>query len=162
MLFTGPDLSGRLKNAHHHSDKDAANRPKHGRAKVVIQTVSSERSLWEQMESSARAVASNLPQYFPIPENDEPWGPGFAEWTNTARASCLFPGHEPNLPSALGFPPEKFRFKVSADVATLDGRPPQERILWGKPLNEEDSRPEPDLRHGRGWLEALQDGLIGG
>ena len=57
--------------------------------------------------------------------------------------------------------PEKFRRQVESAVATLVDRPEQERLLWIKSWNEwaEGNHLEPDLRDGRGWLEALRDGL---
>ena len=102
----------------------------------------------------ARIIALYLPQYHPIPENNEWWGPGFTEWMNVVKAKPLFRGHvQPKIPADLGFydlrlPETREQQAMLAKEAGIEGfcyyhywfggkqlleRPFQEVLTSGKP-----------------------------
>lgn len=114
-------------------------------------------------EPKVRILSSYLPQFHPIPENDEWWGKGFTEWTNVGKARPLFKGHyQPKVPSELGYydlrMPEVRQ--AQADLAREHGIEAfcywhywfgHGKQLLERPFNEVLSSGKPDFPFCLGW-----------
>lgn len=122
---------------------------------------------------AATAIAFYLPQYHPVKENDEWWGKGFTEWTNTARARRLFPGHQqPRVPGELGF----YDLRVAetriaqADLAREHGIAAfcywhywfAGRRILERPFNEVLASGEPDFPFCLAWANQTWTGVAHG
>jgi Glycosyltransferase WbsX len=140
-----------------------------GVVKWRIEPLASDRPIFEPRR--ARLLAFYLPQFHPVPENDEFWEPGFTEWTNVVRARPLFPGHrQPRLPGCLGFydlrvaetRAEQARLARSAGIEGFvywhywfgDGR----RILE-RPFTEVLDSGEPDFPFALAWANQSWTGI---
>ena len=118
----------------------------------------------------ARVLALYLPQFHPVPENDEWWGGGFTEWTNVTRARRLFPGHrQPDLPGELGFTDLRLPEVRAAQAALARAHGVEAFCYWHywfggrrlleRPFTEVLESGEPDFPFCLGWANESWTGI---
>jgi lipopolysaccharide biosynthesis protein len=118
----------------------------------------------------ARGIAFYLPQFHPIPENDEWWGPGFSEWTNTAKARPLFRNHhQPHVPADLGFYDLRLEASREAQAALAERYGLEAFCYWHywfagrrileRPYEELLASGRPDFSFCLGWANQTWTGI---
>lgn len=112
--------------------------------------------------NNTKVIALYLPQYHPMKENNEWWGPGYTEWTSVAKAKPLYKGHDqPKLPADLGFYDLRLSEsrKMQAELAKRAGISAfcyyhywfEGRQLMERPLNEVIEEGTPDIPFCLAW-----------
>jgi lipopolysaccharide biosynthesis protein len=118
----------------------------------------------------ARVLAFHLPQFYPVAENDEWWGRGFTEWTATAGARRLFPGHyQPHVPADLGFYDLRVQETRTAQAAMAAEHGVEAFVYWHywfggrkileRPVEAVLASGEPDFKFCLGWANQSWTGV---